>query len=71
MYSKFISSKVDILLAPYNYILSENIRKRMNINIDNRIIIFDEAHNIENSSEQAMTLKLSEQDLLATQKILY
>ena len=57
------------MLCPYNYILSPNIRKLMEIDIKDKIIIFDEAHNLENIAESSCSLKLSLEDLLFTKKM--
>ena len=37
----------DLVLCPYNYIIDPGIRDAMDIKLTNSIIIFDEAHNIE------------------------
>jgi len=42
---------VDLVLAPYNYVTSPQIRKNMGIDIKDAVIIFDEAHNLEDVSE--------------------
>lgn len=42
-----LQEQADITFCPYNYLLDPNIRKAMNINLSNSIIIIDEAHNIE------------------------
>ena len=62
-YVKYIANKVNLLLCPYNYILSPIIRKIMDMDIKDKIIVFDEAHNIENLSEESCSLKLSIEDL--------
>ena len=54
-YLKYIANKVDILLCPYNYVLNPDIRKSMGLNLTDKIIVFDEAHNIENISEDSYT----------------
>lgn len=42
-----LQEQADITFCPYNYLLDPNIRKAMNINLSNSVIIIDEAHNIE------------------------
>jgi Rad3-related DNA helicase len=37
----------DIVVMPYNYLLDEKMRKMSGIEVENAIVIFDEAHNIE------------------------
>jgi len=42
-----LQDQADITFCPYNYLLDPTIRRTLNINLSNAIIIFDEAHNIE------------------------
>lgn len=44
---------------PYNYILDPTICEKMKIKMENSIIIFDEAHNIENTAEEGSSLSLN------------
>ena len=39
-------SNSDIIIIPYNQVLHSNLRKSLKINLKNKIIIFDEAHNL-------------------------
>ena len=43
----------DLVLCPYNYIIDPSIRDAMSIELTNSIIIFDEAHNIEDVCRDA------------------
>ena len=43
---KNISGVADILCVPYISILNSEIRNKLGINLNNSIIVFDEAHNI-------------------------
>ncbi|KAL1199370.1 Regulator of telomere elongation helicase 1 [Cardamine amara subsp. amara] len=38
---------VDIIFAPYNYLISNGYRKYLKVNWNDSILIFDEAHNLE------------------------
>ncbi|ANM58743.1 RAD3-like DNA-binding helicase protein [Arabidopsis thaliana] len=38
---------VDIIFAPYNYLISNGYRKFLKVNWTNSVLIFDEAHNLE------------------------
>ncbi|ESQ26992.1 hypothetical protein EUTSA_v10018072mg [Eutrema salsugineum] len=42
-----IHKDVDILFAPYNYLISNAYRKYLKVNWNNSVLIFDEAHNLE------------------------
>ncbi|KNE62267.1 DNA repair helicase (rad3) [Allomyces macrogynus ATCC 38327] len=53
----------DIVLLPYNYLIDPNNRKQQNIELANAIIIFDEAHNLESSCTDAVSIDLSVQDV--------
>lgn len=37
----------DIVFCPYNYLLDPSVRKLMQLNLENQIVILDEAHNVE------------------------
>jgi len=54
-----VMNKVDILLVPYNYVISEGIQKAIRLSIKNKILIFDEGHNIENFLEDSSSLSLN------------
>ena len=56
-------NQVNILLCPYNYVLSPSTRKIIELNIENAIIVFDEAHNIENIAEDSCSRKLLRKSL--------
>tara|TARA_B100001971_G_C18101844_1_gene489293 strand:+ start:752 stop:952 length:201 start_codon:yes stop_codon:yes gene_type:complete len=54
-----VMNKVDILLVPYNYVISGGIQKAIRISIKKKILIFDEGHNIENFLEDSSSLSLN------------
>ena len=52
-----------MILMPYNYVLEPSITKLMDLSMRNRILIFDEAHNIESVAEDGSSFKISTKDL--------
>lgn len=44
--SRDLHKVVDILFAPYNYLIDPGNRRSLNIEWNNAILIFDEAHNL-------------------------
>eukprot|EP00347_Sterkiella_histriomuscorum_P009407 403341333 len=63
-------SNVDIAVIPYHYILTPSIRRKLPLKIENSVIIFDEAHNLERICEEIMSFKLSVDKLIQCEKIL-
>lgn len=63
-------SNVDIAIIPYHYILTPSIRKKLPMKIENSIVIFDEAHNLERICEEIMSFKLSVEKLKYCDQIL-
>ena len=63
-------ANVDIAVVPYNYILTPSIRKKLPLTIENSILIFDEAHNLERTCEEIMSFKLSVEKLIQCDRIL-
>ena len=68
-YTKANMNKVDILLSPYNYVLGDDIRRNVGLVIKNKILIFDEAHNIEKVAEDAQSASLMITEIEEAQKI--
>ena len=52
MLLKFIN-KIDILLIPYTYIFNSNILSIIGLELKDKIIIIDEAHNIKNIAKSS------------------
>ena len=53
----------DIVFMPYNYLIDEKYRGRFDINYQNSIIIFDEAHNIVSNCEETASLTIQSNNL--------
>ncbi|XP_052802476.1 Fanconi anemia group J protein homolog isoform X2 [Mya arenaria] len=48
-----IIEQADIIFCPYNYLIDPIVRKSMDINLKDQVMILDEAHNIEDCSRDA------------------
>ncbi|KAI3786063.1 hypothetical protein L1987_45190 [Smallanthus sonchifolius] len=57
--SRELHKVVDILFAPYNYLIDPGNRKSLTIEWENSILIFDEAHNLEGICADAASFDLS------------
>ena len=53
----------DIIVGPYQYFFDELIRSRFGLEISGKILIFDEAHNADKISTEAMSSSLSRRTL--------
>ncbi|KAK9281409.1 hypothetical protein L1049_004310 [Liquidambar formosana] len=57
--SRELHKIVDILFAPYNYLIDRGNRKSLSLDWNNSILIFDEAHNLESLCADAASFDLS------------
>jgi len=55
--------QADIVLMPYNYLLSRAIRDAVRLKLDGAVVIIDEAHNIAGAAEDAMSFEISTEQL--------
>lgn len=53
----------DIILMPYNYLIDEKMRGTLDVQWENTIIIFDEAHNIAQATEEVTSFELKAESL--------
>jgi Rad3-related DNA helicase len=51
--AKDIAEKSDVVFCPYNYLIDKLIRESSGIDLKNNIVIFDEAHNLEDQCRDA------------------
>lgn len=58
-YARTKLASSDIVIAPYNYILDPELRKTLQVELKNAIIIFDEAHNIDTQCEEMMSFEMT------------
>ena len=55
--AKMIKSDVQIVFAPYNYLLDRGIRNSLKIDLEGEIVMLDEAHNIEDICRKSAGLQ--------------
>ncbi|POM84582.1 Helicase C-terminal domain protein [Cryptosporidium meleagridis] len=63
-----IESVCNVVLLPYNYLLDSITRQNLKIDLNNTVLILDEAHNVESVSEEAYSFDLRDIDLALSQK---
>ena len=61
--SRAMQAHAELTFAPYNYILDPGIRRAMNINLKNAVVVLDEAHNVESTLCEGGSGKYGEIDL--------
>ncbi|XP_012267857.2 regulator of telomere elongation helicase 1 homolog isoform X2 [Athalia rosae] len=61
--SKELKQSADITFMPYNYILDPKTRKAQGLELQNNILILDEAHNVEKTCEEFASLQVSSTDI--------
>ncbi|KAL0027241.1 hypothetical protein WJX77_006278 [Trebouxia sp. C0004] len=52
------AGEADLVFCPYSYLLDPVIRSAMDITLDESVLIFDEAHNIEDTARDAASAEL-------------
>ncbi|KAG7379812.1 hypothetical protein PHYPSEUDO_008108 [Phytophthora pseudosyringae] len=55
--------EAEIVFVPYNYLIDPMARRSIGISIENSILIFDEAHNVESIASEAASYALSSNDV--------
>ena len=55
--AKLVKSDVQIVFAPYNYLLDRGIRNSLKIDLEGEIVMLDEAHNIEDICRRSASLQ--------------
>ncbi|KAG0260437.1 Fanconi anemia group J protein [Mortierella polycephala] len=65
--SRSLALGAELIFCPYNYLIDPQIRKAMDIDLSNAIVILDEAHNIEDAARDAGGLEVQDEDLKMAQ----
>ena len=61
--ARSIVADAEIVFCPYSYLLDPYVRKRMEIELNDSIIILDEAHNIEDVAVDAASWNINFEEL--------
>jgi Fanconi anemia group J protein len=57
--AKDIAERADVVFCPYNYLIDKLIREAAGIDLKNNIVIFDEAHNLEDQCREAASFVIT------------
>ena len=57
------AEEAEIIFSPYSYLVDPVVRTAMQIDIENAVLIFDEAHNIEDTCREAASCDVELADL--------
>ncbi|XP_070573083.1 Fanconi anemia group J protein homolog isoform X2 [Ptychodera flava] len=58
-----LMEEADIIFCPYNYLIDPKIRSAMEIVLKDQVVVLDEAHNIEDSSRDAASFRVTQEEL--------
>ncbi|KAG5343499.1 RTEL1 helicase, partial [Acromyrmex charruanus] len=61
--AKELKQNADIVFMPYNYLLDPKTRRSQGIDLQNTVVLLDEAHNVEKVCEEAASLQISSTDI--------
>lgn len=62
--SKDIAKRADIIFMPYNYLIDPKIRAHNEINLNESIVILDEAHNVDAFCEESASTVITSTDII-------
>lgn len=62
--SKELQKKADIVFMPYNYLLDPKARKANKSELQNAIVILDEAHNVEKMCEESASVQIKSSEII-------
>jgi Rad3-related DNA helicase len=66
--ARSVAENCTLIVAPYQYIFNEKIRSSIKLELNNKILIFDEAHNADQISQDVLSDTLSERSLNIAKK---
>lgn len=61
-----LKKDADIVFMPYNYILDPKSRRAQGIDLTEKIVLLDEAHNVEKTCEESASLQVNKKFYILT-----
>lgn len=61
--SRETSTAAELILLPYNYLLDASMRSKIQVNWNNAVVIFDEAHNVEKVAADSASCSLTSTEI--------
>ncbi|XP_069161722.1 Fanconi anemia group J protein homolog [Procambarus clarkii] len=61
--ARSLMATAEVIICPYNYLIDPCIRESMEINLNDQVIVLDEAHNIEDSAREAASCTLTKDEI--------
>ncbi|XP_075242792.1 Fanconi anemia group J protein-like [Convolutriloba macropyga] len=61
--SRELQKSCEIIFCPYNYVIDPRIRSSLDVQLEESVVILDEAHNIEDVARSAGSLSTNQDDL--------
>ncbi|KAI9164626.1 hypothetical protein H9P43_008485 [Blastocladiella emersonii ATCC 22665] len=61
--ARTLAETAELILCPYNYLLDPQIRDAVGIDLDNAIVVLDEAHNVEDVAREAAGCEIEDLQL--------
>lgn len=68
MIAREMAKEAPLIFCPYNYIISPQLREQLKLNLKNSIVIFDEAHNIEDVCRETAKFSVKRNEIEIMQK---
>lgn len=66
--ARTMAEHATVVVAPYQYVFNERIRSLVNLDLQRKVLVFDEAHNADQIGQDAMSDALSERSLTEAQR---
>jgi hypothetical protein len=68
--AKDIAESADVVFCPYTYVIDKLIRESSGISLTNNVVIFDEAHNLEDQCREAASFVVTQALLTASIQVM-